>query len=169
MTIEGWKELKNFSATELDTSGRPLITDIEKISGVVMVLVDEWVSFLKETYKEREKIYCKVHCILTGKHAKDSYHKEGRAIDVHVNGLSLYEMAVSALMFGFRGVGFYVLDKENKKEEMRVYNPFVHLDIRPFKNMRATMWYREEGKYEYAPTKILARLSVEDCLQQFPY
>ena len=55
--------------------------------------------------------------------AKNSYHMQGKAVDIKINGLGPKEIAKKAEKIGFNGVG--------------IYKNFVHLDIRPVK----TKWY----------------------------
>ncbi len=51
--------------------------------------------------------------------AKNSYHMQGKAVDIKVNGLSISELKANALEVGFNGVG--------------VYKNFLHVDIRRIK------------------------------------
>jgi len=55
--------------------------------------------------------------------AKNSYHLQGKAADIKVNGISPSELVKYAEQVGFNGIG--------------IYKNFVHLDIRPVK----TKWY----------------------------
>lgn len=55
--------------------------------------------------------------------AQNSYHMQGKAVDIRVNGLKPEEIAKKAEKKGFTGIG--------------IYKNFVHLDIRPVK----TIWY----------------------------
>lgn len=55
--------------------------------------------------------------------AKKSYHMQGKAVDIRINGLKPEEIAKIAEKTGFTGIG--------------IYKSFTHLDIRPNK----TKWY----------------------------
>lgn len=55
--------------------------------------------------------------------AKKSYHMQGKAVDIRVNGMKPKEIAKIAEKKGFTGIG--------------IYKNFTHLDIRPVK----TKWY----------------------------
>lgn len=173
MTIEDWKVLRNFRSTELDLQGRPIVAKTSMIIPILMFTVDNWVSLLKQYFSTSEsKTYCRVHCITLGKHSKNSYHTrdgKGRAFDGHVVNVSLHDMFVTALMFGFGGVGAYFYDPHDPNPDRIVHNPYVHLDVRPWNRGRALVWYREKGKYEYNTKKVLERLSRDDALIPFPY
>ncbi len=55
--------------------------------------------------------------------AKNSYHTQGQAVDIRINGLKPEEVAKIAERIGFTGIG--------------IYKNFTHLDIRSKK----TKWY----------------------------
>ena len=55
--------------------------------------------------------------------AQNSYHMQGKAVDIRVNGLKPEEIAKIAEKIGFTGIG--------------IYKNFTHVDIRPVK----TKWY----------------------------
>ena len=55
--------------------------------------------------------------------AKNSYHMQGKAVDIKINGLKPEEIAKIAEKIGFTGIG--------------IYKNFTHLDIRQIK----TKWY----------------------------
>jgi len=170
MTVDDWRKLKNFKYDELDLSGRPIIAKTSIISPILMFTVDVWVSFLKQYFTAPEnEVYCRVHCITLGKHKKRSYHYQGKAFDGHVVGISLHDMFTTALMFGFGGVGVYFYDPNNKNPHMIVNNPYIHVDVRPWNKGRAVTWYRDKGKYEYNPVKVMERITRDDALVPFPY
>jgi len=173
VTEEAWKKLRNFYLDELDLKGRPITAKMEMIEPVLMFTVDNWVSFLKDHYRTKDNpVYCRVHCITLGKHKKGSYHTrdgKGRAFDGHVVGVSLHDMFTTALMFGFGGVGVYFYTPEHSDPDMIVHNPYIHVDVRPWNKGRAVVWYRENGKYEYDPRKVMERITRTDATIPFPY
>ena len=173
MIMSDWKGLKNFSETELDLQGRPIVAKTSMITPILMFTVDNWVSFLKQYFSAPEnKVYCRVHCITLGKHKKNSYHTrdgKGRAFDGHVVGISLHDMFVTAMMFGFGGIGVYFYDPNDPNPDMIVNNPYIHVDVRPWNRGRVVIWYREKGKYEYNPEKVMERITRDDVLSIFPY
>ncbi len=181
MTEKDWDNLKNFKWEELALNGEPVAAKSEKILPILMYTVDNWVTWLKSEYRTpKRKVYCRVHAIALGKHKRNSFHyrstRVGRkikivcmAFDGHVVGVSLYQMFITAIMFGFGGVGFYMLDNDNKNVGMRVNNPYIHIDVRPHKLGRTSIWYREKGKYVSGPNEVLDRIIQPDCLRVFPY
>jgi uncharacterized protein YcbK (DUF882 family) len=60
------------------------------------------------------------------------------AVDCHITGLSLFETTVTAMMFPFKGIGFYPFQN----------TPFIHVDLKDRGSGRKTIWYRnKEGLY----------------------
>jgi hypothetical protein len=139
MLVEDFDKLHNFKSNEKVLSGEKLSVseNISKVKDIVMILVDDWVSFVKKYYRNRIST-CTIHCITSGKHESGSAHYSGMAVDCHITGLSLFEMVVTATMFPFKGIGFYPFQN----------TPFVHVDLKDRGNGRKTLWYRnKEGLY----------------------
>ena len=126
------KQLKNFSLTERDIFGREIFRDAFIISSDLVMMTDDMVTFAKQQYPGA---YCLVHDINLGKHSRGSCHYDGKAIDLHIEGMMLGHMARIAMRYFFGGIGLYPDWK----------HPGLHLDIR---NAPCT-WIQRDGKYIY--------------------
>lgn len=83
---------------------------------------------------------------LTG-HSADSQHKLGTAVDLSIEGLSLFEQLIAALKFNFKGIGVYPF-----------WNiPGLHLDMRQGEQVRKFWWRDKSNKY-YSFNKALFKL-----------
>jgi len=126
------KQLKNFSPNERDIFGREIFRDAFIISSDLMMMTDDMVTFAKQQYPGA---YCLVHDINLGKHSRGSCHYDGKAIDLHLEGMMLGHMARIAMRYFFGGIGLYP----------DWNTPGLHLDIR---NTPCT-WVQRDGKYIY--------------------
>ena len=132
MTEHDISQLKNFSILEKDIFGRAIFADAFIISADLMMITDDMVTFAKQEYLGS---YCKVHDINQGKHTADSLHYQGKAIDLHMEGLNLGQTARIAMRYFFGGVGLYP----------EWNNPGLHLDVR----LNPTTWIQRDGEYIY--------------------
>jgi len=125
-------QLMNFSILEKDIFGRAIFGDAFIISADLMMMVDDMVTFAKQEYSNA---YCLVHDINRGEHATNSLHYQGRAIDLHMEGLNLGQTARIAMRYFFGGVGLYP----------GWNHPGLHLDVRS----NPTTWVSIGGEYIY--------------------
>lgn len=105
MTTEEFQRLHNFSIEETDIFGRPIIAQISKIQLALMQKIDVAVSLAKQDYGADGSFL--VHAITLGAHSKDSQHYQGKAIDGHFRGLTLYQSVMYLFKAGFTGIGIY--------------------------------------------------------------
>lgn len=84
-------------------------------------------------------------------HSANSYHYKGEAVDLHIEGLSLWEQFFAALKFGvWRGIGIYPF----------WHDKGLHLDIR--KQDMPIIWYEDhKGNYIYNPDKDFYKLLMD--------
>jgi len=132
MTEHDISQLKNFSLNERDIKGREIFRDAFIISADLMMMTDDMVTFAKQ---QHPGAYCLVHDINLGKHSRGSCHYDGKAIDLHIEGMMLGHMARIAMRYFFGGIGLYP----------DWNTPGLHLDIR---NAPCT-WVQRDGKYIY--------------------
>ena len=126
------KQLKNFSPNERDIFGREIFGDAFIISIELMWMVDDMVTYAKGVYRNA---ICIVHDINNGEHSENSLHYNGKAIDLHMEGMTLGEQSRIAMRYFFGGMGLYPDWK----------HPGLHLDIR---NTPCT-WVQRNGEYIY--------------------
>jgi len=84
-----------------------------------MVRLIEMREFLGFPFPITSAYRCEAHNKAVGG-AKDSYHTQGRAVDIAVSHDQAWQVIVAAKKFGFRGIG--VSQKGTKR--------FIHLDNR---------------------------------------
>ena len=132
MTEQDISQLKNFSILEKDIKGRAIFGDAFIISSDLMMTIDDMVTFAKQEYPGA---YCMVHDINRGEHSENSLHYQGKAIDLHMEGMTPGQTARIAMRYFFGGIGIYPDWK----------HPGLHLDIRN----NPTTWVQRSGQYIY--------------------
>jgi len=132
MTEHDISQLKNFGLTERDIFGREIFRDAFIISADLMMMTDDMVTYAKGVYRNA---ICIVHDINNGEHSENSLHYNGKAIDLHMEGMTLGEQSRIAMRYFFGGMGLYPDWK----------HPGLHLDIR---NTPCT-WVQRDGEYIY--------------------
>ena len=120
MTKKQWRKIKHFNVKE--KWGDPYKMDFK-----LVWLLDE----LREHLDEPIIIHCGYE--LEG-HAKNSFHKTGKAVDFHVEGIDLYAAwGEIDKLWWFGGAGFYP----------HWNSPGFHLDLGLYRR-----WYRnKQGSY----------------------
>jgi len=138
MTTEEFQRLHNFSIEETDIQGRPIVAQIGKIQLPLMQKIDTAVSRAKQDYSA-DGIFV-VHCITLGKHSKESQHYQGKAIDGHFLGLTLYQAVMYLFKAGFNAIGIYP-DWEHRG---------IHADIREQDHVSTWIgYYMRDDKGEF--------------------
>ena len=132
MDIQDIVQLKNFGQYEKDIYGREIFKDPFIISTDLMMMTDDMVTYAKGIYRNA---ICVVHDINGGGHSENSLHYQGKAIDLHMEGMTLGEQARIAMRYFFGGMGLYPDWK----------HPGLHLDLR---NTPCT-WVQRDGEYIY--------------------
>ena len=132
MTEHDISQLKNFSILEKDIFRRAIFGDAFIISADLMMMADDMVTFAKQEYPGA---YCIVHDINRGEHSENSLHYQGKAIDLHMGGMTLGQTARIAMRYFFGGIGLYP----------GWNNPGLHLDVR----LDPTTWIQRSGEYIY--------------------
>lgn len=122
MNAEEWKMIKHF--TQAEKWGDPSRMDFQLIAGL---------DKLREYVKRRIVIHCGYEERETG-----GFHPQGRAVDLHIEGLHPMEMYIAATRFNcFRGIGVYLWWNR----------PGLHLDNRLLKTYeRRAVWGSIEPK-----------------------
>lgn len=82
--------------------------------------MDQYLLYTLEDLREYVKRPIVIHCGYQER-VTGGFHPKGLAVDLHIDGMSLWEQFESAIRFPFRGIGVY--PKWN--------NPGLHLDMRP--------------------------------------
>lgn len=110
MKPNDWKLLKYFSINE--NWGDP-----NKMDPVLMFTLDEFRHFVNKPIV--------VHCGWEASgHSENSLHYQGKAVDIHVEGMHVLDQYLAAERFdSFNGIGIYGPDVWK--------NPGLHLDTRP--------------------------------------
>ena len=132
MDIGDIVQLKNFSQYEKDIYGREIFGDAFIISTDLMWMVDDMVTYAKGVYRNA---ICIVHDINNGEHSENSLHYNGKAIDLHMEGMTLGQSVRIAMRYFFGGIGVYPDWKHGG----------LHLDIR---NAPCT-WVQRDDEYIY--------------------
>lgn len=142
MKKSDWNKIEHFTRSE--KWGDP-----EKMNLMLLIELDRYRDYLK-----RRMI---IHCGTQGKHTPDSQHYHGFAVDLHAEGIPLFDAFIAALRFGFTGIGIYP-QKKKKKGDPGWYNPGLHLDKRSAQ-YRA-IWTRINGVYRPVDQEILKYLKA---------
>lgn len=141
-----WKDIKNFSPTEKGFGG---IDYANRIDSLLMEKMDH----LRD-YVDR-KIIIHAGYAIKG-HSPNSMHYIGRALDFHIEDLSVSEMFIAALRFRFTGIGVYPYWN----------NPGLHCDNR-LKNAQqaSSFWWRNKEKL-YLPIHLLDFKSIVKRIEE---
>jgi len=127
-----WDKVKHF--TKFENWG-----DQEKIEPLLVYELDKFRDFISQPVS--------IHCAYAGGgHQPKSQHYIGRAVDIHVKGMTLFEAFIAASRFGFSGIGIYP----------QWNNPGLHLDIR-LETIRA-IWGQINGVYVNVDQEFLKYL-----------
>jgi len=132
MDIGDIVQLKNFSQYEKDVYKREIFGDAFIISIDLMMMIDDMVTYAKSVYRNA---ICIIHDINRGGHSENSLHYQGKAIDLHMEGMTLGQSVRIAMRYFSGGVGLYP----------DWNHPGLHLDLR---NTPCT-WVQRDGGYIY--------------------
>ena len=99
MTPEQWKNIKYFNIDEKTPWGEPAWGDSNRMNMAVVMILDRLRLYLGHP------IY--IHCGTQGKHAENSLHYKGRAIDCSCPTLDVWEFYHMATKYQFEGIGVY--------------------------------------------------------------
>lgn len=116
---------ENFSTDELECSCcHKLIFDANLIR-----LLQRLRNYVNKPVNVTSGYRCEKHNDDVGG-VKNSYHAQGKAADIYVDGMSVDDLAQLCILCGFMGVGLYRKQK------------FVHVDVRDIpKDGKATVFY----------------------------
>ena len=149
MKLQDFAELRNFQVSEKDIYDKLITEGLEKINLTLMLRLDEAVGFAKQEFGKNNGKFI-VHCIMAGKHSKNSYHYKGEAVDGHFAGLDLLQQVFIGFKAGFKGIGYY--PHWNSKG--------VHFDIRD--QAHVSTWFRlNDSEYVYDYDAFIDRLQIE--------
>lgn len=131
-----WKALKNFDKGEWKT-------DPNKVYPNLINTVDRLASFVKIAYPNT---FCMIHVAWEDKnHEENSKHYQGRAVDLHFQGIPLFFQFMLAQQFPFTGIGVYPYWN----------NPGLHLEIEEnYIDSRTKRWWRDRENEYRAITEI---------------
>lgn len=142
MTLAQFAAVKHFTPDEWQP--------IEPLDPALVYAVDAWRDWLGRP------VWIHDAFALSG-HVRGSEHAEGIAVDLHVEGLSVWDQWLAAERCpAFRGIGLYPFMQSLLYPDGWTH-PGLHLDIRPGP-LRAR-WYRDgDGQYRELDGSALARL-----------
>jgi len=107
MIAEDWKRVRHFTPDEA-------WGDRRRVHRNLVFLLDAFRAFIGRPVV--------IHnAYAQNGHTDESYHYRGMAVDLHVEGLSVFDQFIEATRFEFGGIGVYPFWN----------NPGLHLDIRP--------------------------------------
>lgn len=116
----------------------------DRVLPELVLTVDALTAHMKMLYPQT---FCNIHVAYeSSEHREDSKHYEGRAVDLHFQGIPLFFQFTIANQFKFTGIGVYPHWR----------NPGLHLEIEAdYKANRTKRWWRD-SQGEYRPIHELA-------------
>lgn len=142
MTADQFRSVRHFTVAEWQP--------IEPLSATLVYAVDAWREWLGRPVFIHD-------AFATDGHVQGSEHAEGLAVDLHVEGLNVWDQWLAAERWSlFQGIGVYPFRRSLLHPEGWEH-PGLHLDVRAT-TIRAR-WYRDgQGTYHELDGPALARL-----------
>lgn len=150
---------KNFISTEFDCKGKECCSQT-----IIDEKLVDYLQKIRDYFKRPITITSAYRCAIHNRNvggATGSYHSQGKAADIVVDGVTPLKVAQYAESIGIKGIGLYETDSDGH---------FVHIDTRTYKSF----WYGQKqqarstfggakseeksGAYHKAQTKYSVKL-----------